>query len=143
MTVIAGVYNLTSTGVGAYTVDAANLFRVVEADSSLTDIYADVVAAKVKVQGKLASFKNAAVEPVSRLSKRASYTGCSSTQQSQLASAISSGQSYASSSYSHLTSNPSGSTRYTRWFGTFATTRYNAVLNSFSVCLGLFVFRAI
>ncbi|CAE6448892.1 unnamed protein product [Rhizoctonia solani] len=130
---LAGVYNLTSTGVGAYTVDAANLFRVVEADSSLTDIYADVVAAEVKVQGKLASFKNAAVEPpVSRMSKRASYTGCSSTQQSQLASAISSGQSYASSSYSHLTSNPSGSTRYTRWFGTFATTRYNAVLNSFS-----------
>ncbi|ELU36885.1 deuterolysin metalloprotease (M35) family domain-containing protein [Rhizoctonia solani AG-1 IA] len=66
------------------------------------------------------------------MSKRASYTGCSSTQQSQISSAISSGQSYASSSYSHLTSNPSGSTRYTRWFGTFSTSRYNAVLNSFS-----------
>ncbi|CAE6526722.1 unnamed protein product [Rhizoctonia solani] len=130
---LAGVYNLTSTGTGAYTVDAANLFRVVESDSSLTDIYADVVAAEVKVQGKLASFKNAVVAPAtSRMTKRASYTGCSSTQQSQIASAVSSGQSYASSSYSHLTSNPSGSTRYTRWFGTFATSRYNLVLNSFS-----------
>ncbi|CAE6517535.1 unnamed protein product [Rhizoctonia solani] len=130
---LAGVYNLTSTGVGAYTVDAANLFRVVEADSSLTDIYADVSAAEVRVQGKLASFKSANVAPLTpHMNKRASYSGCSSTQKSQTSSAISSGQSLASSSYNHLKSNPSGSARYTRWFGTFATNRYNLVLNSFS-----------
>ena len=52
---VAGVYNLTTTGAGAYTVDAANLFRVVESDSSLTDLYADVVAAEVKVQVSLPS----------------------------------------------------------------------------------------
>ncbi|KAF8754771.1 Lysine-specific metallo-endopeptidase [Rhizoctonia solani] len=130
---LAGVYNLTSTGVGAYTVDAANLFRVVEADSSLTDIYADVVAAEVKVQGKLASFKNAAVAPpVSRMSKRATYSSCSSTRQTQIASAITSSASYATDSYNHLTSNPSGSTRYTRWFGTWSSSRYSLALNSFS-----------
>ncbi|QRV93188.1 peptidyl-Lys metalloendopeptidase [Ceratobasidium sp. AG-Ba] len=129
---LAGVYNLTSTGAGAYTFDAANLFRVVDANGALSDIYANLETAKVDVKGKLVSFKNAAIPEAKALSKRASYTGCSSTQQSQVSSAISSGQSYASSSYSHLTSNPSGSTRYTRWFGTFSTSRYNLVLNSFS-----------
>ncbi|KAG8741932.1 hypothetical protein FRC11_014576 [Ceratobasidium sp. 423] len=130
---LAGVYNLTSTGAGAYTVDAANLFRIVEADSSLTDIYADVVAAEVQVKGKLASFKNAIVTPAaSRMSKRASYSSCSSTRQTQIASAITSAASYATDSYSHLTSNPSGSTRYTRWFGTWSSTRYNLALTSFS-----------
>ncbi|CAE6509038.1 unnamed protein product [Rhizoctonia solani] len=130
---LAGVYNLTMTGAGAYTVDAANLFRVVEADSSLTDIYADVVAAEVKVEGKLASFKNVAAAPAaSRMSKRASYSSCSTTRQTQIASAITSGASYATDSYSHLTSNPSGSTRYTRWFGTWSSSRYNLALTSFS-----------
>ncbi|KAG8679545.1 hypothetical protein FRC09_018902, partial [Ceratobasidium sp. 395] len=129
---LAGVYNLTSTGVGAYTLDAANLFRAVGANGTLTDVYAALEPAKVDIKGKLVSLKNASVPRSKVLSKRASYIGCSSTQQSQTASAISTGQGYASSSYSHLTSNPSGSTRYTRWFGTFATDRYNLVLNSFS-----------
>ncbi|CAE6422435.1 unnamed protein product [Rhizoctonia solani] len=133
---LAGVYNLTSTGPGAYTIDAANLFRVVEADSSLTDIYADIDSTEIKIQGKLASFKNAAVpSSAPSLDKRASYSGCSSTQQSQIASAIGSAQNYASNSYSHLTSNPSGSTRYTGWFGTFATSRYNLVFSSLSASL--------
>ncbi|KAG8698898.1 hypothetical protein FRC09_006951 [Ceratobasidium sp. 395] len=129
---LAGVYNLTSTGVGAYTLNAANLFRAVSANGTLTDVYAALEPTKVDIKGKLVSLKNVAVPRNKVLSKRASYTGCSSTQQSQTASAISTGQGYASSSYSHLTSNPSGSTRYTRWFGTFATNRYNLVLNSFS-----------
>lgn len=47
---VAGVYNLTSTGAGAYTLDAANLFRVVEANNTLTDIYADLVPAAVNVK---------------------------------------------------------------------------------------------
>lgn len=129
---LAGVYNLTSTGAGAYTVDAANLFRVVEADSSLTDVYADIIPAQVNVKGKLASHKAAVVPPAQLLSKRATYSSCSSTRQTQIASAITSAASYATDSYSHLTSNPSGSTRYTRWFGTWSSSRYNLALTSFS-----------
>ncbi|KAG8789538.1 hypothetical protein FRC12_013387 [Ceratobasidium sp. 428] len=129
---LAGVYNLTATGAGAYTVDAANLFRIVENDKSLSDIYATHVPASVDIKGELVSHKHAVVPPAQALGKRASYTGCTSTRQSQVASAISSGASYATDSYNHLSSNPSGSTRYTRWFGTWASSRYNAVLNSFS-----------
>ncbi|KAG9098536.1 hypothetical protein FRC06_006243 [Ceratobasidium sp. 370] len=129
---LAGVYNLTSTGAGAYTVDAANLFRVVEADKSLSDIYANLVPATVDIKGKLVSHKTAVVPPVQALSKRQTYSGCTTTRQTQIASAISSAASYATDSYNHLSSNPSGSTRYTRWFGTWASSRYNAVLTSFS-----------
>ncbi|CAE6469544.1 unnamed protein product [Rhizoctonia solani] len=130
---LAGVYNLTLTGIGAYTVNAANLFRVVEADNTLTDIYADVVTAKVQVQGKLVSSKNVVIAPtMSRLSQYTSFSGCTATRQRQIASAISSAQNYAMSSYNHLTSNPSGSALYTRWFGTFLSSRYELVLDSFS-----------
>lgn len=80
------------------------------------------------------SYKNAVVPPAQALSKRATYSGCTSARQTSIASAISSGASYASSSYSFLTSNPSTSTRYVRWFGTWTSSRYNLVLNSFSVC---------
>lgn len=48
--IVAGVYNLTSTGAGAYTIDAANLFRVVEADKTLTDIYANLETTNVNVK---------------------------------------------------------------------------------------------
>ncbi|KAG8741424.1 hypothetical protein FRC10_002871 [Ceratobasidium sp. 414] len=129
---LAGVYNLTSTGAGAYTLDAANLFRVVEADNSLSDIYAHLVPATVNIKGKLVSYKTAVVPPAQALSKRQTYSDCTAARQTQVASAISSAASYATDSYSHLTSNPSGSTRYTRWFGTWASSRYSAVLNSFS-----------
>ncbi|QRV78565.1 peptidyl-Lys metalloendopeptidase [Ceratobasidium sp. AG-Ba] len=109
-----------------------DLFRVVEADKTLTDIYANLETTNVNVKGKLVSLKNAVAPPAQALSKRASYSGCTSTRQSQVASAISSAASYATESYNHLTSNPSGSTRYTRWFGTWTSSRYSLVLNSFS-----------
>ncbi|CAE6379643.1 unnamed protein product [Rhizoctonia solani] len=130
---LAGVYNLTLTGIGAYTVDAANLFRVVEANGTLTDIYAEIITAKIRVQGKLASSKNTVVtSSMSRLSQYTSFSGCSATRQRQIAGAISSAQSYSTNSHNHLISNPSGSTLYTRWFGIFSSDNYNLVLDSFS-----------
>ncbi|QRW20924.1 peptidyl-Lys metalloendopeptidase [Rhizoctonia solani] len=89
---LAGVYNLTLTGTGTYTVDAANLFP------------------KVKIQGKLVSFKNAAATPVvSLLSEYTEYSGCTANQQGEIAGAIESARGYATSSYDHLRSNPYGS----------------------------------
>ncbi|KAH7338326.1 hypothetical protein B0J17DRAFT_553604, partial [Rhizoctonia solani] len=131
---LAGAYNLSLTGAGVYIVEAANLFRIVEADSTLTDLYADLVPAQVIVKDKLAFFGNKTIGPTtSRMSKRTSYTGCSPSQQDQVTSAITVAQAYARESHTHLELNPSGSTRYTRWFGTFATNRYNDVLKSFSL----------
>ncbi|KAF8686274.1 Lysine-specific metallo-endopeptidase [Rhizoctonia solani] len=126
---VAGVYNLTSTGAGLYTVDAANYFSVIEANSSLTALYAKIVTAEVTILGKLASIKH---DVPSLMNKRASYTGCSIQQQAEITSAIYFAQSYARESHTHLKLNPSGSARYTRWFGTFGNGRYNKVLGSFS-----------
>ncbi|KAF8747477.1 Lysine-specific metallo-endopeptidase, partial [Rhizoctonia solani] len=126
---LAGVYNLTSTGAGLYTVDAANYFSVIEANSSLTALYAKIVTAEVTILEKLASIKH---DVPSLMNKRASYTGCSIQQQAEITSAIYFAQSYARESHTHLKLNPSGSARYTRWFGTFGNGRYNKVLGSFS-----------
>ncbi|KAF8754729.1 Lysine-specific metallo-endopeptidase [Rhizoctonia solani] len=85
---LAGVYNLTLTGTGTYTVDAANLFRVVEGNNTLTDIYADIITAKVKIQnwiGQALSFKNAAATPVVSLLSDTEYSGCTANQQGEIA----------------------------------------------------------
>ncbi|CAE6464853.1 unnamed protein product [Rhizoctonia solani] len=125
----AGAYNLSSTGAGAYIIDAANFFQVIETDNSLTALHAEVDRAEVTIQGTLVSTKK---DGISLMKKRASYNRCSVRQQVEVTSAISAAQSYARESHAYLKLNPSGSVRYTRWFGTFGTGRYNKVLTSFS-----------
>ncbi|MEK8031955.1 M35 family metallo-endopeptidase [Ideonella sp. DXS29W] len=55
------------------------------------------------------------------------YTGgCTSSEQSTLASAVTAATNYATSSNSYLNT-PVSTQRYVKWFGTFATSRWNTV----------------
>jgi hypothetical protein len=47
---VAGFYNLSATGPGAYTIDANNIFHVIEANSSLTPLHAVSNTAEVTIQ---------------------------------------------------------------------------------------------
>jgi peptidyl-Lys metalloendopeptidase len=88
---VSKAYNFTSTGEGAYTFEARNLFYIVDANNKAVPLYANVANAHTtKLFGKLV-----VAQPV--LSRRASYVGCSVSQQSQLASAASQAQAYAGS----------------------------------------------
>ncbi|KAG8957534.1 hypothetical protein FRC03_010048 [Tulasnella sp. 419] len=93
---LAGVYNFTTEG--KYDFQVANLFSIVEKDGSISTIYADSESTQIAISGNLASSKNV-VGNVSNLSKRASYRSCSTTRQSQIASAITAAQSAATESY--------------------------------------------
>ncbi|CAE6464388.1 unnamed protein product [Rhizoctonia solani] len=89
---------------------------------------------KVQIQEKHVFSKDAIDHSSGHfLSKRARYIGCTPDQQLKVAQAIHKVKQYASSSYDHLESNPSGSTLYTKWFGQFAPDRYARVLNSFKL----------
>ena len=57
------------------------------------------------------------------------YRQCSASQQADLAQALPGAQNYASSAYSSL--NGQAGARYTTWFGTYTSSRYNMVKNHF------------
>jgi peptidyl-Lys metalloendopeptidase len=95
LTPVSEAYNFTSTGEGTYTFEARNLFYVVDADNKAVTLFADSNAHTSELSGKLA----VATPTVTR---RATYRGCSSTQQTQLGSAASQAQSYAGGAYSYV-----------------------------------------
>ncbi len=69
-----------------------------------------------------------------------STTGCTSSQTSSISSAFSGATTYASGALSYLTNTtPSGTARYTTWFGTYSSTNwstakshYTAILNAYN-----------
>jgi len=60
-----------------------------------------------------------------------SFTKCTTAQQSTLVTARSNSSTYAADALSYLNANKTG-LRYTTWFGTVTTTRYNTVTSHFS-----------
>lgn len=61
------------------------------------------------------------------------YTGsCTSTQKSQLSSAVTAATNYAASSTTYLNGTPSATPRYTTWFGAYTSTRWNTAKDHFT-----------
>ena len=61
-----------------------------------------------------------------------SFTGrCSATQQSQLLSAVSAASTMSGAARTYLAGTPSGTPRYTMWFGAFTTARWNTAKGHF------------
>ncbi|ATB33411.1 M35 family metallo-endopeptidase [Melittangium boletus] len=61
-----------------------------------------------------------------------SFTGCSSTRQTQIRSAWTAAKNYASTAVSYLNGISSGTTRYTTWFGAYSTTHRNTARSHFT-----------
>ena len=70
---------------------------------------------------------------VARAHKRATFDGCSATQQSQLDSAAAGAQTYAANTLSYISGISSGTDRYTTWFGTYDATRMATVKTHFQL----------
>ncbi|KAH7322056.1 lysine-specific metallo-endopeptidase-domain-containing protein [Rhizoctonia solani] len=88
---LAGVYNFTQSGEGAYSFGATNVFNYVDGSGELKTIEASSNSHQFKLAGKLAVPR----DYTHSISRRAvSYTGCTSTQQSQISTAASSSNTY-------------------------------------------------
>lgn len=124
---VAHSYNFTRSGAAKYDFHARNAFLVVNDDSSISTIYADSSAHAAHISGKLASPR-----PTITLGKRASYNGCSASQQTALVSAAAAAQSYAAAASSYASSKTASTTRYTTWFGTYTTSRHSTVVSQYS-----------
>ncbi|QRV92782.1 peptidyl-Lys metalloendopeptidase [Ceratobasidium sp. AG-Ba] len=127
---LAGVYDFTSSGEGSYSFDTANVFDYVDAAGTLVNIEASSNTHQFKIAGKLGE-SNDRTSP-SRLSRRAvTYTGCSSSQQPLISAAATASDNYVSKVNSYLARISSGTPRYTTWFGTFSSSRYNTVVSHY------------
>ncbi|KAG8715796.1 hypothetical protein FRC08_010171 [Ceratobasidium sp. 394] len=130
---LAGVYNFTNTGAGEFKFDASNIFRYVNPAGKLSTVEAITQSAKINVSGNLVSARSTPKIEARSLGKRVSYVGCSSTRQSQIATAVTSANSYVSAASSYLNGISSGTTRYTTWFGTYTSDRASTVRSHFSL----------
>lgn len=122
---LSEAYNFSDSGEGDYAFEANNLFYIIDSSNKAVPLYANAEAHTAKLVGKLAVVRSTQV-------KRATFNGCSSTQQSQLNTAASSAQSYASSAASYLSSHTSSTTRYATWFGTYTSSRRSTALSHFN-----------
>ncbi|KAH7341106.1 peptidyl-Lys metalloendopeptidase [Rhizoctonia solani] len=130
---LAGVYNFTNTGAGDFKLDTvSNVFQYVDASGNLATIEASTESKKVGLTGNLVSTRGLPKVEVRSLGKRVSYVGCSSTQQSQIASAVTAANNYVSSAVKYLDSTKSGTIRYTTWFGAYDSGRVSTVRSHFS-----------
>ncbi|KAF8235029.1 peptidyl-Lys metalloendopeptidase [Tricholoma matsutake] len=110
---LSEAYNFTLTSEGAYTIEARNLFYVVDAYNKASTLYANTAGAHItKLFGKLAVARPA-------VSRRMKYTSCTPSQQLQLVTAASQAQTYANTSSSYASTHTSNTTRYTTWFGPY------------------------
>jgi peptidyl-Lys metalloendopeptidase len=74
----------------------------------------------------------AAVVETAQTAADISYTGnCTSSEKTQLSDAVDAATDYATESSNYLDRKPSGTRRYTEWFGRFKTARWNTVENNF------------
>ncbi|KAG6856943.1 hypothetical protein H0H87_011929 [Tephrocybe sp. NHM501043] len=110
---------------GEYAVVANNLFYAVDSQKQAVPVYATVEAHSAKLTGKLAVKRPAQV-------KRATYNGCSSSEQSSLVTAASGAQTYAANALSYLNSHTSTTTRFVTWFGTYTAAHHTTVTSHFS-----------
>ncbi|KAG8748284.1 hypothetical protein FRC10_007674 [Ceratobasidium sp. 414] len=129
---LAGVYNFTTSGAGNYQFSAANIFQYVGAGGKLSTITADAQTHTLAVSGKLASSKGRPVHRRGLQRRGITYNSCSSTEQSEIATAASGTNSYVAAATSYLSGISSGTARYTTWFGTFSSSRFSTVKSHYA-----------
>ena len=124
MHLVAHAYNFTASGAAKYDIHTKKTFYIVNPDSTISTLLADVDSHSAEISGKLAVARRAVV-------KRATYNGCTSSQQSLLVSAAAAGQKYAAGAYSYASAQTSSTSRYSTWFGAYSTARHTTVATHF------------
>jgi peptidyl-Lys metalloendopeptidase len=143
---VSEVYEFSATGVytleydvasmhtyrGALPVNALSSNAAQRAVGQMQELTSNAIAMTVKGGETTAAVDVGVSEALVTPSFASTVTtiGCSSTRQGQIATALSSAESYASNSVSYLNGGRTGP-RYTTWFGTVTSSRYSTVTTHF------------
>ena len=123
---VAHAYNFTASGASSYDILARNIFYIVNADSTISTLLATANSHSAEITGKLAVARRSA------LVKRATFNGCTRSQQTQLLIAAEGAHTYALGAFSYARSHTSATPRYTTWFGAYNPARHSTVVSHFS-----------
>jgi peptidyl-Lys metalloendopeptidase len=144
----SGVYNIqydvesvpTPRGRQATTASAADRLAV-QADAQSQDLASNTIALTItgdlsgdqagKPRSRVEDALTRAPDVAPTYAASVSFVGCSNTRTTQVRSALTSAESYASNSLSYLNAGTRGS-RYTTWFGTYNSSRYTKVRSNYS-----------
>jgi peptidyl-Lys metalloendopeptidase len=127
---LADYYDLSVSGsyLVSYNVKNPNLYPPERAaNQSIEGLKSNNVS--LFIEGRAAKIPE--VEAPSVVSGTSSYTKCTTSQQSLVATARNNAAVYASDSLNYLTSGATGA-RYTTWFGAYLSSRYNTVKGHFT-----------
>jgi peptidyl-Lys metalloendopeptidase len=150
---LSALYDLSTTGVYniQYDVKSVQTLRTRALDSATADQQASqsqtdtqdllsnsialTITGDANVESRRAT-EAAAVERASEavapaFAASVSFIGCSNTRSTQIRTALTSAESYASNSVSYLNAGTRGP-RYTTWFGTYNSNRYSTVRSHFA-----------
>ncbi|KIY71307.1 zincin [Cylindrobasidium torrendii FP15055 ss-10] len=120
-------YNFTLSGESSYNIKASNVFQIVDDAGAVSTIEADTADAT-----HAAALTGALSFARPSLSKRIKYSGCSSTQQTQVKTAASSANTYAANAVSYLKGISASTTRYAYWFGAYTASRKSTVQSHYT-----------
>ncbi|XXF76704.1 M35 family metallo-endopeptidase [Myxococcaceae bacterium GXIMD 01537] len=138
---VSGMYDLSETGTYSirYDVGELPLYEGVGAVSQFES--SDVT---LWLEGRASGHPMVAAQGTVS-AQSLSYSGaCTSSEQSSISSAFSSATTYANNSYNYLnTTTPSGTARYTTWFGAYTSTRWNTAKSHFLAIKNAFATAAV
>ncbi|KAH7335148.1 hypothetical protein B0J17DRAFT_695808 [Rhizoctonia solani] len=131
---LAGVYNFTSVGEGAYKFAVKSIFSYVDASGEVKTIEASSNSNQFKLADKLATpSPNVKTRAARGVSKRAvSYSRCTPPQQALISAAATASNTYVANANTYLNGISSGTTRHTTWFGSYTASRLSTVRSHFT-----------
>lgn len=150
---LSALYDLSATGVYSiqYDVksmqtlrgrarDAATVERqAAQSETQMQDLASNTIALAITGDANVAARRAADLAASTRPSEiltpsyaaSVSFVGCSNTRTTQIGTALTSAESYASNSLSYLNADNRGA-RYTTWFGAYNSSRYSTVRGNFT-----------
>jgi peptidyl-Lys metalloendopeptidase len=137
---VSGLYDLSQSGSYAISYSAHGLeqhqvvlTKAAQLDSNIVNLWIEGRASgqpEIQAQGTVTG-------------QSLSYSGCTTTRQSSIATAVSSATSYANSTSSYLNGIASGTARYTTWFGAYSSTNLSTARSHFTNIKNAFASAAI
>jgi peptidyl-Lys metalloendopeptidase len=125
---LSGFYDLSQTGFYevAFRADSFSLYSKTP-DFSANEDFMQSAKVSAWIGGRVTKFE---AEPLDSVIGSTGFTSCTSTRQSSLLTARDNAYSYSVNSFDYLNAGTVGP-RYTTWFGTYNSTRYNKVKGNF------------
>ncbi|KDQ21773.1 hypothetical protein BOTBODRAFT_168984 [Botryobasidium botryosum FD-172 SS1] len=131
ITLVSARYDFSTAGEGTYEFLAADTFIHLDTTGEMTSLKATLNSpTSLTLFGDLSS--SSQLTPTSaKFAKRAGFAYCSTRQQAELRSAISTAQSYASAALRYLLNHAFSTPRFTTWFGRYTSDDHAIVTRNF------------